>query len=234
MDVKNPDQLETALFQLHSMARCVEQSFKKAIDLLSTMDSYTADTIIEEDKVVNSYEIDIDNCTYNILALNSTGISSVQLRRILTIQKINPCLERIGDHIVNIAESVRLLCLHSFDNNLMGIDAMATACYSTLRNALQSYFDNNSELADEVLRSDDTIDEQNRSIIEKIKKEYLFSSSGSLFESGFALVLIGKNLERIADLSMNIAEEAVYLIEGCSVKHLINKDESVQFKMTVH
>ena len=99
------------------MASLVKKAVNSAIKALTESEPLIAQSVIENDKVLNSYEIDIDNSTYNILAVSHVPPDS--LRTILSIQKINAILERIGDHAVNTAESAISLARESSDVDLL-------------------------------------------------------------------------------------------------------------------
>jgi phosphate transport system protein len=203
--------------QLQSMARIVERALTRSIESLIYFDVVLARNVIEEDKVVNGFEIAIDNSTFGILAV-SKDMSPDLLRSILSIQKINPMLERIGDHAVNIAESAEILSSRVKNGNLFQIKLMADQCESILHDALKSFFEKDLTLAEDVLRRDDEIDRLNVSIGAEVKSSVLNDLEIS-FETAMEIIRISRNLERIADLSSNIAEETMFSTSGRVVKH---------------
>jgi phosphate transport system protein len=182
-------------------------------------DALTARMIIDQDKAINSFEIDIDNSTFNTLALSEGGIPPELLRQILAIQKINPVLERIGDHAVNIAEAQIILARNPHQFDIGPIGEMGKECFINLSDASGSFFDGNMELATDVLGRDGTIDDRYTAITSRIKNHILAGAPELPFDAGLTLIRICQELERISDLSMNIAEEAMYAIDGCIVKH---------------
>ena len=127
-------------------------------------------------------------------------------------------LERIGDHAVNIAESaINLTALNSRPAEVPGLGEMADAVRKILEDGLASLFKQDVGLATDVLSSDAAIDQLNISITDAVKAGVL---AGTLsFEIAMELVRVSKNLERIADLSTNIAEEANFAAVGVIVKH---------------
>ena len=211
--------MEVSLFQLESMAHLVENAVEQAIRALVKNDAVTAREIIEKDKAINSFEIDIDNSTYNFLALSTRGMPAELLRKVLSIQKINPMLERIGDHAANVAEAVLMLDTDHYRGEYFSIVEMGKECFSVLQDALSSFFLGNSARSEEVLQQDDVIDEMHNATVNSIKTAMLASPPTVSFETGFALFRVARDFERIADLSMNIAEETLYAVEGAVVKH---------------
>ena len=213
------NQIEISLGQLESMALLVENAVATSIRALGTLDTAAAWHIIENDKAINSFEIDIDNSTYTIFALSLHDIPPLSLRKILAIQKINPMLERIGDHAANIAEAVIRLAEDGYCGERFSLDDMAKECSAILHDAIKGFLEGDMVISGKLLRQDQMIDSMYQSINQSIKNAMLSIPPQISFESGFALFEIGRNLERIADLSMNIGEETLFAIEGLVVKH---------------
>jgi phosphate transport system protein len=207
--------LEISKDQLTSMASLVKKAVNSAIKALTESEPLIAQSVIENDKVLNSYEIDIDNSTYNILAVSHVPPDT--LRTILSIQKINAILERIGDHAVNIAESAISLARESGDVDLLDLPQMARLSIKMLEDALASFFNGNADLAQKVLSGDENIDGINILIGNNVKTRV--REEKMHFETAMEIIRVSKNLERIADLSSNIAEETFFSINGTIVKH---------------
>lgn len=207
--------LEISKDQLTSMAGLVKKAVNSAIKALTESEPLIAQSVIENDKVLNSYEIDIDNSTYNILAVSHVPPDT--LRTILSIQKINAILERIGDHAVNTAESAISLARESSDVDLLDLPQMAKLSIKMLEDALTSFFNGNADLAQKVLSGDENIDDLNILIGNNVKTRV--REEKMHFETAMEIIRVSKNLERIADLSSNIAEETYFSINGTIVKH---------------
>jgi phosphate transport system protein len=197
------------------MAELVKKSLDLSVKALFESNILLARNVIEADKAINSYEIDIDNSTYGMLVVNP--IPPDILRSIISIQKINAMLERIGDHAVNIAESAINLAGTRGEKIFFDLPDMADQSKKMFYDALSSFFDKDVGLADDVLGRDDTIDSLNLSISAEVKAKVLANELS--FESAMDLIRVCKNFERIADLSSNIAEETSFAVIGRIVKH---------------
>ena len=207
--------------QLSMMAKLVLRAVENSLKALFETNILLARNVIEADKAINSYEIDIDNSTYGLLTFSR--IPSDILRQIISIQKINAMLERIGDHSVNIAESaINLACLEK-QTGFFSLPEMGTICKKLLEDALNSFFKKDTRLAQDVCSRDDEVDKLNKSLAEEVKAKVL--DGGLPFESAIELIRVSKNLERIADLSTNIAEEATFAAIGKIIKH--NEEDTV-------
>jgi phosphate transport system protein len=171
--------------------------------------------VIASDDRINSFEIEIDNAVVDILALQQPVAGD--LRLILTAQKISNDLERIGDHAVNIAESTLQLAKIAPKEPLMEIPKMADMCQSMLRDALDSFIHVSPDLARAVLKRDDIIDDLNRRMTTEVIE--LLQKNRKLIVGGLEVIRVSRNLERMADLATNIAEDVVFLAQARVVKH---------------
>ena len=208
-------QLDELKAMLIKMGSAVEQNFFDSLNAVINKDAQLAKKVIASDSKINAFEIQFDNGVVDILALQQPVASD--LRLILAIQKINNDLERIGDHAVNIAESALGLITTPEDEALLEIPQMAEIAKEMFREALDSFIQLDPQLAQFVLESDDRIDSLNRAMITEVVrliKKNLKSTEGYLH-----VLRISRNLERVADLTTNIAEEVIFHTQARVVKH---------------
>lgn len=204
--------LRTGLIKMGSV---VERAIESAVKALLDRDEALARSIVEGDDRVNSLEIEIDNAIVDLLALQQPVAGD--LRLILAAQKINNDLERIGDHAVNIAESVLTLLKLPAPESLLEIPAMANVAQAMLRDALDGFIHLDAKLGRKVLEQDDAIDERNRRMVTSVVQ--LMRTDQKSIEAGLELNRISRNLERVADLATNIAEEVIFVAQARIVKH---------------
>ncbi len=204
--------LKTNLIKMGSIA---EEAIAMAIRALHEHDAALAQKVIDGDERVNALEIEIDNAIVDLLALQQPV--AVDLRLILAAQKINNDLERIGDHAVNIAESVgALLRLKAYDA-LLEVPKMTGVAQEMLRNALDAFIHQDPGLGRTVLEQDDGIDALNRLMVMQVVE--LMKKDRNAIDSGLELIRISRNLERVADLATNIAEDVIFITQAKVVKH---------------
>jgi len=206
-------------YQVESMARLVEDAVKRSLAALERSDTLGAQRIIAEDKTVNSFEIDIDNSTFNALALSMGDMPPEMIRSVLAIQKINPMLERIGDHAVNIAESILNLIELREEYVLFGLPRMGNLSVGMLKASIECFLSRDVSFIENIAEHECMVDSLNKSITMEIKETIMNKDKRLSFEAGLELIRICRNVERIADLSVNIAEEACFMIEGLVHKH---------------
>jgi phosphate transport system protein len=214
-------ELESLKTSLIKMGSIVEEAIALSIKALLERDDTLARRVIEADERVNSLEIEIDNAIIDLLALQQPV--AIDLRVILAVQKINNDLERIGDHGVNIAESALSLDVLPEQETLLEIPEMAKVAQSMLRNALDGFIHRDARLGRAVLMQDDVIDELNRKTVTGFVK--MMKGDQNTIDAGLELIRISRNLERVADLSTNIAEEVIFMAQARVVKHHAEGDE---------
>jgi len=209
---KELEGLKTSLIKMGSI---VEESVQLSVKALLEMNLSLLEQVNENEDRTNSLEIEIDNTIVDILALHQPV--ATDLRFILAAQKINNDLERIGDHAINIAESVTALYKKGGKLELISIPKMAQIVEEMLGNSLDSFIHNDPKLGMDVLGNDDKIDELNRNIFKCVVDR--MKDNQNMIETGMELIRISRNLERIADLSTNIAEEVIFIAQARIVKH---------------
>jgi phosphate transport system protein len=197
------------------MAELVKKAVNTSINSLIESKVSGARHVIDDDRFINSYEIEIETTIYNTLAI--VQLPSDTLRYLLAIQKISTMLERIGDHAVNITESALSLAQKTDGNALFDLPKMAELTENLFHDSLSSFFKNDIVLSQNVLTRDEEIDGLNVQITSQVKEKVLLGSMS--FERAMEIIRVCKNFERIADLALNIAEEASFNISGNIVKH---------------
>lgn len=198
------------------MASIVEQMIRSSIKSLVERDEAIVHQVIDEcEPRVNELEIKIDEMCINLLALYEPKASD--LREITMVIKINNDLERLGDHAVNIAERSISLLGSPPVKPLIDIPRMAEIAVDMVRDSLNSFTDADPDLAADVRSRDDTVD----ALRDQITRELIthMVSDASTIDRALKLILVARDLERIADLATNIAEDVIFMVQGKTVKH---------------
>ena len=203
--------------RLLRMSGLVEESIGSAIKALVDRNAEMAYKVIKADDAVNRLEIEIDDLCLKLLALHQP--TAGDLRFITSTMKINSDLERIGDLAVNIAErTLDLLKVPPLKLRL-NIPKMAAASQAMLKDSLNAFVNKDSKLAYEVCKRDDEVDDLNHEIFMELLKAK--AEDQKPVERVIDLILVAKNLERVADHSTNICEDVIYMIDGKVIKHHI-------------
>jgi phosphate transport system protein len=206
------DELQRDLLALASL---VEGQVYKAIRALQDRDPQLAQEIIGSDSQVDLEENHIDEECLKILALHQPV--AVDLRRIVSAMMITTDLERVGDLAEEIAERAVHLARPPHLPVSDKLQHMTDLTTMMLRQALDSFVNLDTTLAQTVIRMDDEVDRYNVEIIDEIVQA--MKSSPALIEPGLSMFSAVRQLERIADHATNIAEDVIYLVEGEIVRH---------------
>jgi phosphate transport system protein len=208
-------ELQALRNQLLTMGGLVEERVHRAVQALIHRGEEDAQRIIATDNEINDLQIDIDNRCLRLLATQTP--LAVDLRLITSAMKINADLERVGDQAVNVAESVLVLIPQPPLKPLIDIPRMAAIAEKMIRDALDAFVKRDAELARDVLRRDDEVDELKDQVFRELLT-YMMADPGTI-QRALSLILISRNLERIADHATNIAEDVIFIAEARDVRH---------------
>jgi phosphate transport system protein len=217
------EEIEALKSNLIKMSGLAEEAIAGAIRALLDRRRELAERVIAEDIRINAMEVQIDETVVDLLALQQPVASD--LRFILAALKINNDLERIGDHAVNIAESA----LASVDRGVepapvVELPRMAHITKEMLRNAIDGFIHADAGLCQQVLKSDDIIDDLNKGNVAALVM--LMRQDPASLEQALDAMRVSRNLERVADLATNIAEDVIFAAEARVVKHLYGPSPS--------
>jgi phosphate transport system protein len=210
------EQLDELKGRMLHMSKRAQELIEDAVDALVERDADKAAMVIAGDKEMNALEIEVEQLAVALLALQQP--MARDLRFIIGAIKIAGDLERIGDHAVNIAQSTqRLVGHHSTLSPDPELEDMARRARRMLADALDAFLRSDGALGREVCKADDAVDALHDSIF-RILLTHMMADVRTINPS-LELLLVSRNLERVADLATNIGEDAVYLAEGKQIKH---------------
>lgn len=190
----------------------VEKSIK---GLVERKDDFLMSVVEKDEPRANNFEIELDElCTKLIVQLQPRA---KDLRTILMVQKMNNDLERIADHAVNISQSALKLIELPLVKPLIDIPRMADQVTTMANDAVNAFIREDTQLAKTVCERDGVVDGLRDQILRELIT-YMVSDSSTI-ERSLHLINISKNLERIADLSTNICEDVIFLVDGRVIKH---------------
>lgn len=201
-------------------ANRVESMIKLSVEGLSERDSEKLAEVFSLEEEVNSKELAIEEEAISLIALQKPEAKN--LRIILMIIAMNNDLERMGDQAVNIAYYAQYLITKPFIQKLFYLNKMAEETLKMLNDSIKSFVEEDVELAKQVCINDDLVDELKERIY-RLLTTYM-AEDPTTIKRAFKLNNISANLERIADLSTNIAEETIYMTEGKVIKHKADLD----------
>ena len=211
------EELEALKQTLLAMGGLVEDQIRRVMKALLERDDATAQEVIERDRQVNSYDVEVDEHCVSLLALYQPAAGD--LRFITTAMKIVTDLERIGDQAVNIAQRVLELNREPQLKPYIDLPRMAEKAQRMVKESLDAFVARDTVLARQVCGEDSEVD----LLKEQIFRELLtfMMEDPRTIPRAIRLILISRFIERVADHATNIGEMVVYLVEGKMVRHTL-------------
>lgn len=214
------DQLAELKQRLLAMSQRAEALLDLAVDALLTRDASKATAVLAGDREVDQLEVEVESMAVQLLALQQP--LARDLRFIIASIKASSDLERVGDHAVNIAQSAQRLIESKTDITPdTAIEDMARRARQMLAQAIDAFVRADGGLGRAVCLMDDEVDKLNDAL-QRIVVTHILEDPKTI-STALELLLVGRNLERVADLSTNIGEDAVYLAEGKQIKHHLER-----------
>jgi phosphate transport system protein len=215
-------ELEALRMACLKMAALTQQAFEKSLKAYTTRDDALAKEIVAGDSVLNQMEIDIDEVSLRLLALEQPMAGD--LRLIVGIMRISNELERIADQAVNIAERTIFLCQYPPLEPISAMDQLIDVSRQMVKKAIASLPDMNTAEAVEIRKMEDQADEYTfqvlRSLIElMITDAPVIDTRRLRMRRSIQTVILSRCLERAADLATNIGEHVAFVTEGIYIKH---------------
>jgi phosphate transport system protein len=210
------DQLATLKQRLLDMSERAELMIELSVDALLSRDAGRAEAVIDGDGEINSLELEVEQLAISLLALQQP--MARDLRFIIGAIKVSNDLERVGDHAVNIAQCAIRLIENDFNITVdPEIEEMARRARQMLSESLDAFIRGDGALGRAVCAADDQVDHLHNSVF-RILLTHMMADPKTINPS-LELLLVSRNLERVADLATNIGEDAVFLAEGKQIKH---------------
>ena len=211
------EELEALKQTLLAMGGLVEDQIRRAMRALLERDDVIAQDVIDRDRQVNTYDVEVDEQCVNLLALHQPAASD--LRFITTAMKIVTDLERIGDQAVNIAQRALELNREPQLKPYIDLPRMADKAQRMVKESLDAFVARDTALARQVCGEDAEVDALKEQIFRELLT-YMMEDPRTVSRA-IRVILISRFMERVADHATNIAEMVIYLVEGKMVRHTL-------------
>ncbi len=192
-----------------------EKALHRAMQSLIERDSDLAKQVLDDDRIIDQMELEIDRLCIEILALHQPAAHD--LRFVISVAKITPILERIADHASSIAEAAIILNNEPQLKKYIDLPLMSQIAADMLRNALDAFTSENSILSRKVIEEDSKIDACYKRVFNELIEMTI--ENPLITTSAAHLLFVAKHLERIGDYVKDICELNVYLTEAVFIKH---------------
>ncbi len=204
------DELEALEADMVAMGGLAERSVGRAVEALVRRDDRLATDVVAHDDEIDEMYISIERRTLELLALQTPVASD--LRLISAILHINTHLERVGDMAVNIAKTY--LSIRQLPGNptvLSHLQEMGDVTRGMIRVAVEAFANRDLELCLKLPAMDDPVDRLNRGMYEEVAA---LAGDAKMLDWGLRMNIIARQLERVGDNAVDIAEQVGFLLTG--------------------
>jgi phosphate transport system protein len=209
------EQLQDVLKQITIMGSLTESMITLAMRVLVERDESLIDLIMQKESEVNSLQVRIDETAVGLIATQQPVGKDVRL--LFMVSKIVTDLERIADQAKNISQSAQYVLAQPSLKPMVDLPIMAEIAQKMVHDSLTAVLERDVALAERVIREESTVDAFRDQIFRTLLT-YMMADPGTI-QRALSLILISRNIERIGDHATNIAEEAIYIVQGRDIRH---------------
>lgn len=211
-----PRQIEKLKKMIMNLGAIVEDAVRHATYAIERRDPDLAADVVAGDREIDLLEIDIEEECLATLALHQPVAND--LRFVVSILKINRDLERIGDMAAHVSELAATISkTQPINMDEYRISEMMRKTQTMLKQSLDALVQLDVGLAKVVQQTDAEVDEIQHEVCEKIEKRIL--EKPDQIQSLIRLWNMARKVERMADHTVNIAKDVIYLVSGHIVRH---------------
>ena len=210
------DELQHLKEKLLKMGSLVEDAVKNSIIALVERDNTLAELVIDNDRLVNTLDVEIDEESIRLIARRQP--MAADLRFITMAMKITTDMERMGDLAVNIAERALELNTEPVLKPYIDIPKMREIAQGMIRDALNAFVKKDKKLAMDVIMRDDEVDDLKHDVLQELA--VFMAQDPTTVSRAMKISFVAQYLERIADHATNIAEMVIYFVDGKIIRHM--------------
>jgi phosphate transport system protein len=216
--------LESELEELNNslleMGALVASSISRSARSLLEKSDILAHQVIRDEARIDQMEMHIDDLVGSLIALTQPVARDMRFATVAI--KINTDLERMGDLAVGIVER-SLAIMHQQELPAVGrIGELSKLVESMVLRSLEAFVKHDIDIAQEVMRSDDQVDEVRNGIVQELVQS--MQADTTCIPRALELIIIARQLERIADHATYISGDVIYMVNGEDVRHLRNPE----------
>lgn len=192
------------------MGGIAEVAITESMEALVRGDEALAARVIERDKKVDAFEMEVDRLAVRVLALRAPMADD--LREVIACLKIAGIVERIADYAKNVAKRVGHIEGRKRFEPLTLLPAMAEVAGDMVHDVLTAFAARDAQAAREIVERDAKVDAFYNSIFRNLVSHMV--ENPATISSAAQLLFVARNLERIGDQATNLAEQVYYAATG--------------------
>jgi phosphate transport system protein len=189
----------------------VVRSLDRTLEAVEHQDTELAELVIADDDVIDGRYLEIHQSILTLLATQAPV--ATDLRLISALLHVMKCMERMGDQCVNSAKLIPIVGHEppADERMLKDIMTMGGTARELVRQSKRAFADRDVELARDLVRQDDVIDNLNR---ECFHLAIEIGDTEDRREWAMTMMLIARAIERIGDNAVDIGEQVAFVVTG--------------------
>jgi len=203
-------ELEALKQTLLRMVDLAERALEDSMTALKEQNLLLAKVVIDSDAEINRLDEEINGWVIQLIAQQQPV--ATDLRKIITALKISTDVERVGDLAANIAKCTLHIGDEPLIKPIVDIPKMASIVQEMLRKSFDAYDLEDPRLALEIAETDDRVDRLYGERIRELMQ--IMTLTPRRVNQITQLAFICRNLERVGDHAVNMAESILYLTKG--------------------
>ena len=189
----------------------VIETLDRTIETVEHQDIELAELVVADDDRIDGRYLETHQAILTLLATQAPV--ATDLRLIAALLHVMNCMERMGDQCVNIAKLIPVAGHDPpADAEMIGnIVTMGKRARSMISQAKQAFLGREVELAKDLVRQDDVIDNLNRDCF-RLALE--IGDDADRREWAMTIMLVARAMERIGDNAVDIGEQVAFVVTG--------------------
>ncbi|WP_320111357.1 phosphate uptake regulator PhoU [Draconibacterium orientale] len=223
MTLKKDDAIKAIMSDFEEFANLVLHQLDLLEALISTGETKfpkeKSKELYDNENTLDKMEVKISDKIINTITLYQPVASDI--RKIMACYRIIMSLERVGDMVINVLSFVESIKTPEVYTKLSEVVTnMLIQSANMVNKALLAFTNDDRDYAIWTIKNDAVVDELNKKMLKKaIKKSTSSNADKELLISFINMNSMVNTIERIADQATNIAEAAIYSIEGKDIRH---------------
>lgn len=201
--------------RLDKMLNLVDSQLDNSFKVLIEGDTDFVEKIKQDENKIDKLDIKIDKLCQRIFALNQPVAGD--LRFIMASLRIGNEMERISDMTYEITHRSEAVSQYPKTLRKYGIPFLLEGIRKSFSQIIESFNNENSVLAFQIIEDCKNRDEDCRKIFNEIVSDMTKKSDVIVIATD--LILIMRNLERIIGHIENIAESIIFIIDAKIIRH---------------
>jgi len=232
MSQKKEEAIQKVMNEFEEMANLVLDQLDRLEDFFQSGEITFPENAIAEfntvEEKIDLHEVKLSDRIVNTIVLYQPMASDI--RKLIACYRIIINLERIGDYSINIVNFFKEIKNPAIYNDMADvITPMFLSSTQMVKKSLLSFIHHDKEYAIWTIKNDTMVDEMNHKMLKGlISRNKSFDDKKKTLISYITIKEMVDNIERLADQATNIAEAAIYYMEGKDIRHHFHEEEEIK------